>query len=163
VSILAIDPGPEESAWMTYSDGPNSFGICKNRELCDLLADDYSTWVDHLAIEGIACYGMPVGKETFDTCIWIGRFMEAFGRDDICSLIYRPDVKLHLCKSARANDANIRQALIDKFGPGKAKAIGLKNSRGPLYGVSKHSWSALAVAVTYCETVAPSPAERAKE
>ena len=24
----------------------------------------------------VACYGMPVGKEVFDTCIWIGRFIQ---------------------------------------------------------------------------------------
>ena len=57
------------------------------------------------------------------------------------------EVKMNLCHSAKANDADIRQALIDRFGPGKQKAIGLKGSPGPLYGVSKHCWAALALAV----------------
>ena len=49
----------------------------------------------------------------------------------------------------RAKDANVRAALIDRFGPSKRKAIGLKATPGPLYGVHSHMWSALAVAVTY--------------
>ena len=50
-------------------------------------------------------------------------------------------------------DANIRQALIDRYGPGKDRAIGRKLSPGPLYGLSGDCWSALAVAVTTTETV----------
>ena len=66
-------------------------------------------------------------------------------------MIYRKDVKLHLCGSPRAKDSNIRQALIDRFGPGKEKAIGLKKTPGPLYGVKSHVWAALAVAVTHLD------------
>ena len=106
----------------------------------------------HLALEMIACYGMAVGKETFDTCLWIGRFIQAWGGKDF-TLIYRKDVKLHLCQSMRAKDANVRQALLDKFG-GKEKAIGCKAQPGPLYGISSHLWAALAVLITYQETKA---------
>jgi hypothetical protein len=62
-------------------------------------------------------------------------------------LVFRRDVKLHLCGSARAKDPNIRQALLDRFGP-----VGTKKAPGPLYGVKSHIWSALAVAVTASET-----------
>ncbi|MBV8782506.1 MAG: hypothetical protein JO353_14005, partial [Phycisphaerae bacterium] len=51
----------------------------------------------------------------------------------------------------RAKDGNIRQALIDRFGPTKERAIGKKKSPGPLYGMSGDCWSALAVAVTYAD------------
>jgi hypothetical protein len=66
-------------------------------------------------------------------------------------MLPRKDVKLHLCGSPRAKDANIRQALLDRYG-GKEKAIGSKHQRGPLYGIRSHLWAALAVAVTYQET-----------
>jgi hypothetical protein len=151
MTILAIDPGPTESAFVLY-DGrkPIHHGIWKNKDLkAEICCREFRT--NTLVIEGIACYGMAVGKETFDTCIWIGRFIEAFGFEH--AIVYRPDVKLHLCKSARAKDANVRQALIDKFGPGKERAIGVKANQGPLYGIKSHCWSALAVAVTYCETL----------
>ncbi|WP_411887376.1 hypothetical protein [Hydrocarboniphaga effusa] len=98
--------------------------------------------VDLLAIEKIASYGMPVGAEVFDTCIWIGRFVQA-ASDVRHRLIARQAVKVHLCNSVKAKDSNIRQALIDRFGP-----VGTKARPGALYGVKSHAWAALAVAVT---------------
>lgn len=157
MTILAIDPGTTESAWMTFDGKPVASGIVDNHELLNMLRAEKWFFCSHLAIEGIQCLGMPVGKETFETCIWIGRFVEAFTED--FTLVYRKDVKLHLCGSARAKDPNIRQALIDKFGGSKAAAIGVKKTPGPLYGVRSHVWSALAVAVTYCETNAALAAE----
>jgi len=96
-----------------------------------------------LAIEMVASYGMAVGREVFETCVWIGRFQQAWHAPEAVRLIYRRDVKLHLCGSARAKDSNIRQAVIDLLGP-----PGTKREPGPTYGVRSHAWSALAVAVT---------------
>ncbi len=62
-------------------------------------------------------------------------------------MLPRRAVKLALCGDSRAKDANIRQALIDRFG-GSA-AVGRKAAPGPLYGISRDVWSALAIAVTY--------------
>jgi hypothetical protein len=62
-------------------------------------------------------------------------------------MLPRRAVKLALCGDSRAKDANIRQALIDRFG-GSA-AIGRKANPGPLYGISPDVRSALAIAVTY--------------
>src|SRR3990167_6090451 len=58
----------------------------------------------------------------------------------------------HLCHDSRAKDGNIRAALIDRFGPGKDRAIGRKATPGPLFGVSSDVWSALAIAVTFTDT-----------
>jgi hypothetical protein len=38
-------------------------------------------------------------------------------------------------------------ALLDRFG-GKSQAVGLKAHKGPLYGISRDVWSALAIALT---------------
>jgi len=67
--------------------------------------------------------------------------------------LMRKTVAAHLCNTSRANDSNIRQALIDRFGPGREKAIGTKKNPGPLYGIKKDLWSALAVAVTYADKI----------
>jgi hypothetical protein len=66
-------------------------------------------------------------------------------------------VKLALCGDSRAKDANIRQALIDHFG-GSA-AIGRKAAPGPLSGISRDVWSALAIAIT--DSIQPGSAEAA--
>ncbi len=98
----------------------------------------------------IASYGMPVGAEVFDTCVAIGRFVQLWGDDKALTLVFRREVKLHLCGQARAKDGNVRQALLDRFG-GKATAVGRKVTPGPLYGFAGDTWQALAVAVTVAD------------
>jgi hypothetical protein len=145
--MLALDPGVAESGWCHF-DGKRviSSGVLTNPNILDWF-DSGGIADETLAIEMIASYGMPVGKEVFETCVWIGRFQQAWRDPNAVRLIYRRDVKLHLCGNPRAKDANIRQALIDKLGP-----VGTKAAPGPLYGVKSHAWAALAVAVTALET-----------
>lgn len=148
--ILAIDPGPVESAYVVLDEKlkPVEFAKVKNELLLGFLYGDRfrAHKVDKFAIEMIASYGMAVGKEVFDTCIWIGRFFEVISMDydNDPVFIYRKDEKMNLCHSMKANDSNIRQALIDRFGP-----VGVKKSPGWFYGVSKDVWAAVAVGVTY--------------
>jgi hypothetical protein len=139
--ILAIDPGTTESGLVLWRDGKvTASGITTNDEVFDWIrsSSEHAT----VAIEMIASYGMPVGREVFETCVWIGRFVQVAGVERV-RLIYRRDVKLHLCGSPRAKDANIRQALIDRLGP-----PGTKKAPGGTYGIRSHAWPALAVAVT---------------
>ena len=74
---------------------------------------------------------------------------------DVVIELVRPtdilDHKVHHCHSARAKDSNIRQALLDRFG-GKDIAVGTKADQGPLYGIKKDVWSALAIGVYHLET-----------
>ena len=118
MKILAIDPGNIESAYClidseTYK--PLEFKKIDNRSLRYGL---YNAEYDLLVIEMIASYGMAVGKEVFETCVWIGRFEEiALSRAIITKYIYRKDEKMNICHSMKAKDSNIRQALIDRFGP----------------------------------------------
>jgi hypothetical protein len=98
-----------------------------------------------LAIEMVSCYGQSVGASIFDTCVWIGRFIEAWGGD--YRLITRQTVKKYVCPGVRhAGDRQVRAALISRVG-----VPGTKNKPGPTYGVKTHLWAALAVAVTCAE------------
>lgn len=146
MKILAIDPGTEQSGWVVFMNGRViDSGVWSNDEVlkrCAILPWDYV-----LAIEMIASYGMAVGKEVFATCLWIGRFMQAYRNPDAVKLVFRKDVKMHLCGTPKAKDPNIRQALIDLLGP-----QGVKSNPGPTYGVKSHAWAALAVAVTVAAT-----------
>ncbi len=178
--ILAIDPGQERSGWVYY-DGvkPLQRGWDDNPLVrAAIKAPPYAAEpTDWLVIERVSHYGsgMAVGRSVFDTCEWIGRFKEAFGIEDRIADVTRPEVRIHLCGTAKARDTNIRQALIDRWG-GKFAAIGnvrckacngkgwrglgrpvckvcsgsgCKHLPGPLHGITSHVWAALGVAVTW--------------
>lgn len=149
--ILAIDPGTTESAFLVWEGGRVTYsGMRSNEQLrYDLQTDGALMELDECAIEMVASYGMPVGREVFETCVWIGRFIECCQVKPI--LVYRKDVKNHLCGTYKAKDGNIRQALIDKLG-----APGTKMKPGPTYGVTGHLWAALAVAC-YAAEKSPEP------
>lgn len=154
--ILAIDPGPVESGYAVVEhDGKEITGVLEkgkvpNKNIFVLLAR-YEKYC--LAVEMVASYGMPVGAEVFETCVWIGRFWEyATGRGyiDDAALIYRREEKLYLCGNLTAKDSNITQALVDRFAPGQPnKGKGTIKAPGFFYGFKKDMWQAFAVAVTY--------------
>jgi len=146
MKIFAIDPGTAKSAWMEFdTDGlvPVRFGISDNEEVLVLLHQNRQC--EHLAIEMVASFGMPVGKEVFETCVWIGRFIQQAKLPFTC--LYRKEIVIHLCGTAKAKDGNVRQALIDRYGP-----QGTKKSPGATYGISKDVWSSLAIATTWTDT-----------
>lgn len=156
MKLLAIDPGPEQSALLAYdldTGLPAWWAKLPNGEALELLPRTPGGYCGRLAVEWIRSYGMSVGQEVFETCVWMGRFVERWAAEGLPEphRIPRLAVKSHVCHSGKATDANIRQALIDRYGPGKDRAIGLKASPGPLYGLAKDGWSALAVAVTVAD------------
>lgn len=155
--ILAIDPGPRESAYVVIDEDctPVSFGKLPNEHLRTKIlscVDVELLDVDRVVIEMIASYGMPVGEEVFETCVWIGRFCEAIRGNwypfSDPALIKRHAVKVHHCKSAKAKDSNIVQALVDRFAPGQTNhGKGTKTSPGFFHGFSRDVWQAMALAV----------------
>lgn len=156
MTYLAIDPGSEQSGWVVYDSAVNKIlntGFQSNNEIAYLFNEGgfsaISHPIHHCAIEDIASYGMAVGKDVFRTCKWIGRFSELWyqssGIDPI--EVERRLIKLHHCHSSRATDANVRQALIDRFG-----APGTKAKPGLTYGLKSHTWQAFALAVYTADT-----------
>jgi hypothetical protein len=154
--IFAIDPGPEHSAYVEYDGDVLYHGILDNHDMLPLIYEVcMSDNACQFAIEMIASYGMSVGASVFNTCVWIGRFIEVWDREQPGSskthaglYVYRKDVKMHLCGNTKAKDSNIRQAIMDRYGSEKSKAIGTQKQPGPLYGIRKDEWAALAVAIT---------------
>jgi len=149
VRLLAIDPGPVSSSFVLF-DGTAILnkGEAPNEDMRKLVlrysrSEFTDERTDACVIEKVASMGMAVGEEVFETVYWSGIFAEAFCLANV-HRVTRGQVKLFLCGSMRARDANIRWALIDKFGGRQAIKKG-----GPLYKVATHQWSALAVAVTY--------------
>ena len=94
---------------------------------------------------------MAVGKDVFETCVWIGRFIQAI-QPRKHTFVYRKDEKIYLCGSMKAKDSNIRQALIDRYAKFDFKTgKGVKKNPDTFYGVSKDAWQAIAVGVTCYE------------
>lgn len=150
MTVLAIDPGPVESAVVRWDGKRVSLAEKALNE--NVIAGIRSGMLhaDSFHIEMIASYGMPVGREVFDTCVWIGRFYETWwmARRQNAWLVYRQAIKLHHCHSARAKDGNIRQALIDKYGK-----PGTKKNQGVTYDLSGDTWQAFALATFVTETI----------
>lgn len=161
-TIIAIDPGNIESGYAVIdlaTRRPLEVGKIPNEELLDRLIDlsigpgpDFGgPTFSHVAIEMIASYGMAVGKEVFETCVWIGRFqqlLDVYAQDVPCDLVVRKDVKMHHCLTATAKDSNITQALIDRFASGQPnRGKGTKVAPGWFFGFAKDIWQAYALAV----------------
>ena len=151
MTILAIDPGDKQSAYCFIDSEdlrPLRFGKEQNAVVLLILQlEKY----DLVVIERLASYGMPVGRNVFETCEWVGRFTQAAQQP--VDYIYRQDEKLHLCHDSRAKDANIRRALIDRFATHDLKnGKGTKKNPDWFYGFSADVWAAYAVGITYTET-----------
>jgi hypothetical protein len=147
VRILALDPGTFETGWLILEDGkPTTFGKDLNAHVKQSIA---MIAPDIVAVEHFQSFGMPVGKEVFETCYFIGELREVvFSKTKADWVkVTRKMVTNHHCNSSKAKDANIRQAMLDRFGP-----QGTKKAPGATYGISKDMWSALAIAAFAWDT-----------
>lgn len=156
MKILGIDPGCIESGYAVIDAAtyrPVAIGKKENNTLRDMICGGQFSDVDRVAIEQIGHYGkgMPAGKTVFDTCIWIGRFLELLGGNTVgpdIELVLRATIKAHICGSTAAKDSNISQALIDRFASGvRNRGKGTKAAPGFFYGFKADIWAAFALAV----------------
>ena len=135
-NILAIDPGTTRSGYVLLGEDIEDAGKIRNEDLLEeMQALDLDTL---LAVETIGCYGRPVGREVFETCIWVGRFVQAWRGRYV--LVERREVKKRL-GMGKAKDGDIRRMMIEIYGP-----PGGKKTPGPTYGVTGDAWQALALA-----------------
>lgn len=154
--ILAIDPGNVESAFV-WMDEYDYRPICTDKATNDLVLQKLidTPVYNAVVIEMVSHYGkdISVGKEVFDTCVWIGRFTQAVVMSGApVYYVYRRDEKINLCGSMKANDSNIMRALIDRFAKHDFKSgKGKKTNPDWFYGFAKDIWAAYAVGVTYLD------------
>lgn len=158
-NILAIDPGDKDSAFVLMTPGYEVDGDIFDKFDNDLMLKQLQLLAHvhkedlTVVLEMVASYGMAVGKEVFDTCVWIGRFAQAaMERGCKVDYVYRMEEKMALCHDSRAKDTNIRQALIDRFAQfDKKNGKGTKKNPDVFYGFRKDVWSAFAVGVTWLD------------
>jgi len=158
MKIIAIDPGNKKSAYVIW-DGSmpvREIDILDNyalREYLKCLGSEYC-----VVIEKVACMGMPVGEDVFETVYWTGRFCEAVEGRLAYFRVKRHEVKMHLCGSTRAKDANIITALVDRFDPErKFGKYGKGTIRAPgfFHGFKADVWQAAALAIYFYDEQHP--------
>lgn len=121
--------------------------------------------LEQVVFEGISSYGKKVGGDIFGTLKWIWRIFEAVdsrrqgGPEPV--IVLKRVVSAHLVgargKGDPTMDKMITLALAERFvgmGATRKDAVGLVKTPGPLYGVAKDMWAAVAVAVAYAEGAA---------
>ncbi len=153
--VIGIDPGNKFSAWVVVSAldwSVRDLGYSENEWVRNFLSD-VSKLEDRpaIAVEMMGSFGKPVGAEVFETCVWIGRFVERFGAVEHQSdwRVYRNEVITHFCgsrtykvidpetgeivrdeRTGRAklkgySDSQVRSVVKDRYG-GSTKAVGGK-------------------------------------
>lgn len=164
-TLLAIDPGNTHSGWALIdldTRRPLRFDKTPNHTLLRALDDEINPG-DLAVIKMVASYGMAVGADVFETCVWIGRFQQVITAraGDEPQLVKRLPVKIHHCHSARATDSNIRQALVDRFAHGQPNhGKGTKAAPGWFHGFRADIWQAYALAVYAADQLDPQEATR---
>ena len=153
--IIAIDPGNAQSGYCVIDRNtlrPLEFGKVDNAELLRKLASATEQGWRWAVIEMVASYGMSVGRDVFDTTVWIGRFYQVLSDQCPVRMLCRIEEKKHICHDSRANDTAIRRAWIDRFA-----AHDLKNGKGTkkkpdfFYGFKADVWAAYALGLTAIE------------
>lgn len=133
---------------------PITFAKIDNNELLALIPTLIEKYcIEESAIEMISSYGARVGKEVFETCVWIGRFHEVITRSgSTLEYIYRKDIKKNICGTSKSKDADVRSALIRRFAKHDLKnGKGTKDNKDTFYGVKADVWSAIAVLTHYLD------------
>ena len=174
--LLAIDPGTARSAYVGMTDKYEILAKAKvdNAKVLELIM---LGGYDALVIECMEPRTLNTGKkqappqrigdETYETCIWIGRFMEAAIRRGMdIHRVYRSEERRQIIPSKRnglppleppapkSPDAQIRKALIARFARfDKVNGRGRANSRDTFYGFAADMWNAFAVGVVYLDGI----------
>ena len=139
--IIAIDPGNVQSGYCVIDQKtlrPLEFGKIDNEELLKKLESAVEQGWRWGVIEMVASYGMSVGRDVFDTTVWIGRFYQVLSDQCPVRMMCRIEEKKHICHDSRANDTAIRRA-------------GTKKAPDFFYGFKADVWAAYALGLTAIE------------
>ena len=170
--LLAIDPGTTESAYVVMRGdySPLSHAKVPNDQLLDFV---YAGVFDVLVIECMESRAPRdnkgkqnvIGWTTYETCYWIGRFMEAaVSRGIPIFRVMRTEEKSRIIPTKknrlpplpspvpRSIDSKIRNGLIARFAKfDKKNGKGKANCKDTFYGFKADEWSAFAVGVVFLD------------
>lgn len=158
--IIAIDGGTDKSAYVILRPlEPRicEYGILDNESMLSRLRElriesSKSSGRDQFVVEQIKSYGNAIGDSLLHTCVWNGRFIEAWiGESErTYTFLPRKTVVTELCGRSTARDTNVRQALIDYYADRMGeRAKDITRKGGALSSIKKDMWSALGIATAH--------------
>lgn len=145
--VIAVDPGPNISGWCCYSANDIIAGVDENAVVLALIQ---STGSSALVLERVQNYGRILGKSTFDTIYWTGRFAQAgYDRGHTVQRMYFADVREHFCgRRSKVKERDVWLTIVERYG-GHATAVGTRKAPGSIGHVKGHARSAFALALTW--------------
>lgn len=151
--LLGVDPGQKTSGIVTlYDKGKDvpdivDARIGANNSVLEQIQDGHGTKASTVVIELPVSHGtgQPASQAFVDTCIWTGQFIQAA---HLYATLPRHTVTSHLgCRG----DSQVRAYVIQRYMQAHHLQSVKETLHGPLAGVTSHSWSALAVALTWID------------
>lgn len=110
--IISYDPGNEQTGWVVALED-NSKLLYKNKDLNTVCFEKTKEFTKKYNVVKVGCeypssYGMAVNQTLLDTCTFCGFLGFYFNSLNIpFELIFRKSVKMFLCGSVRAKDAEV--------------------------------------------------------
>jgi len=149
---LCLDPGSTNTG-VVQLEGDNVV-FAENMSNQDTLRQIAKREHSKLVCESVEYLSRGAGKTLIDTIFWSGVFCWESARGGGSPYVKMPrvDVKKILLGKGKWKDGDVRRRVIDIYaGPGQTEkdVIGLKASPGVLYGLSSHTWQALACGLAH--------------
>lgn len=152
-AILAIDPGPRESAWLVIEDGEVDLRAIEGNDGTIETVRSFASEM-RVIIETIEPWHGVVRPDALETMRMVGRLQEAAHvSPHPVALLRRSDVirTLGITGLPRGKaQAAVRAGLLDRWGGGNPV-----RRDHPLHGIREDLWSALALAVAWQEGLRP--------
>ena len=119
--IIAYDPGNEQTGWVVTLED-NSKLVYKNKDLNTICLEKTKEFSEKYNIIKVGCeypssYGLQTNQTLLDTCTFCGILGYYFREKNIpFELIFRKTIKMFLCNSVRAKDAEVNTRVREYVG-----------------------------------------------
>lgn len=119
--IICFDPGNDLTGWCVYSV-EDKILFYKNKEDNLKVIEKFKEFFQkynilQVGIEYPSSYGMSVGQSLYDTCTFVGILIQISKNNNVNpELVFRKSVKMFLCNSVRAKDAEVNLRVREYFG-----------------------------------------------
>lgn len=144
MKILAVDPGPEKSAFVLWDTSEQIIELTGHINTQELIFDlpQLVKDADLVAIEMVQSYGQGVGRTIFLTCLFVGQMIYRLHGHKTVKMYGRPTIKGQI---GGRNDAEVRASLRMRFCSCGSKGACRKGCK--LHKINNDQRAALALAV----------------